>query len=105
MSRPTDPAVEAAAAGRVVAKPEQRHKRQRHGREHLARAPPPEGSRGAFFIPEFCEAHRISIAFFHKLRAQGLGPRVMSVGARVLISVEAAQEWRRGREAAAVGAE
>jgi hypothetical protein len=32
---------------------------------------------------------------------QGLGPAVMKVGHRTLISCESAAEWRRAREAAA----
>jgi hypothetical protein len=52
----------------------------------------------AFSIDEFCELHRITRGFFNKLRTQGLGPRVMKVGRRVLISKEAAADWRRDRE-------
>ena len=55
----------------------------------------------AFSITKFCERHGISESFFHKLQAKGLGPTTMRVGARTLISVEAAAAWRRAREAAA----
>jgi hypothetical protein len=58
----------------------------------------------AFTIKEFCQAHRISQSMFFKLRNQGLGPREMVVGSRRLISVEAAAEWRRAREAVASAA-
>jgi hypothetical protein len=51
-----------------------------------------------FNIPEFCEAHDISEAFYYKLKKQGEGPREMKVGARTLISSESAAEWRRARE-------
>jgi hypothetical protein len=34
----------------------------------------------------------------YKLWAQDIGPRFMNVGAKVLISSEAASEWRRQRE-------
>jgi hypothetical protein len=40
----------------------------------------------------------MSEAFFHKLVALGLGPRIMRVGGRTMISIEAAAEWRRARE-------
>ena len=33
--------------------------------------------------------------FFYKLKKQGEGPREMKVGARTLITLEAAAEWRR----------
>jgi len=56
----------------------------------------------AYSIDEFCAAHRLSPAMYFKLKAAGLGPRTMEVGARTLISVEAAADWRREREAAAV---
>jgi hypothetical protein len=51
-----------------------------------------------FTVAEFCRAHRISVAFFYKLRSQGLTPAEMRVGNRVLISTEAAARWRRQRE-------
>jgi len=54
----------------------------------------------AFSIKNFCARHGISESFFHKLRAKGLGPTMMRVGARTLISVEAAAAWRRAREGA-----
>jgi predicted DNA-binding transcriptional regulator AlpA len=53
----------------------------------------------ALSIPEFCKAHGISEGFFYKLKKQGEGPREMKVGARTLISLESAAEWRRAREA------
>jgi hypothetical protein len=52
----------------------------------------------AFTIPEFCRRHGFSSSFYFKLQNEGLGPRVMKVGARTLISKEAAAEWRRIRE-------
>jgi hypothetical protein len=52
----------------------------------------------AYSIDEFCKAHRIRRAMYYKLDHQGLGPRVMRVGTRALISKEAAADWRRERE-------
>jgi predicted DNA-binding transcriptional regulator AlpA len=67
--------------------------------QFAARAPPPPPvPRLALSIPEFCEAHGISEGFFYKLKKQGEGPREMKVGARTLISLESAAEWRRARE-------
>ncbi|MGX9429725.1 MULTISPECIES: hypothetical protein [Bradyrhizobium] len=57
--------------------------------------------RGAYTIPEFCEAHRISQSMYFKLRSAGLGPREMRALRKVTISIEAAEEWRRARETAA----
>jgi hypothetical protein len=57
-------------------------------------------SRLALSIPEFCESFRIGEDFFYKLKRQGRAPRLMKVGARTLISLAAADEWRRDREAA-----
>jgi len=54
----------------------------------------------AFSIASFCQRHGISESFFHKLKAKGVGPVTMRVGARTLISAEAAARWRREREAA-----
>jgi predicted DNA-binding transcriptional regulator AlpA len=55
----------------------------------------------ALSVTEFCDAHRISRATFYNMVRLGIAPRVMTVGARKLISVEAAAQWRRAREAAA----
>ena len=52
----------------------------------------------AFTVNEFCARHRISVQLFYKNRRQM--PRTFNVGARVLISKEAAAAWRRERERA-----
>jgi predicted DNA-binding transcriptional regulator AlpA len=49
-------------------------------------------------IPEFCRSHRISKSFLYKLAAQGKAPPICKVGARSLITAEAAAEWRRSLE-------
>jgi predicted DNA-binding transcriptional regulator AlpA len=54
----------------------------------------------AFSILEFCARHGMSrSAFYNSLKA-GQGPRLMRVGTRVMVSREAAAEWRREREQA-----
>src|SRR5262245_40043958 len=63
------------------------------------RGPPIE--RAAFTIAEFCRAFRISPDMYFKMARSGWGPKIMKVGTKVLISVEAAEAWRREREAAA----
>ncbi|QDM33523.1 hypothetical protein FNL55_20910 [Tardiphaga sp. vice352] len=52
----------------------------------------------AFTIPEFCAQHGISRALLYKLWTDGIGPRTMRAGSRVLISTESAAAWRRERE-------
>lgn len=59
--------------------------------------PPPV----AFSVPSFCQAHSISKSHFYALVRGGLGPRLMRVGSRTLISAEAAAEWRARCEKAA----
>ena len=54
--------------------------------------------RDAYSIPEHCRRHGISVSFYFKEKAAGRGPREMHIGTRVLISKEAAAEWRRERE-------
>jgi predicted DNA-binding transcriptional regulator AlpA len=61
-------------------------------------SPRPPAPRLTLSIPEFCDAHGISEAFFYKLKKRGEGPRAMKVGARTLITFEAAAEWRRQHE-------
>jgi hypothetical protein len=46
---------------------------------------PPSTPRLALTIPEFCVAHRISEAFYYKLKKQHKGPREMKVGARSFV--------------------
>jgi hypothetical protein len=53
----------------------------------------------AYSVDEFCARHRISPQLFYKFRKQM--PATFKVGARVLISKEAAAAWRRARETAA----
>jgi hypothetical protein len=57
--------------------------------------------RMAYSIRQFCEAHGISVDTYFRMRRAGLGPATMKVGARTLISIEAAAAWRRERELAA----
>lgn len=54
----------------------------------------------AYSVAEFCAAHGISRATFYNLLKRGLGPRIMKLGSRTLISTEAAAEWRQRMEAA-----
>ena len=55
----------------------------------------------AFNIREFCAAHRISESMYYKLREAGLGPREARALSKVIITQEAAAEWRRQRETTA----
>jgi hypothetical protein len=52
----------------------------------------------AYSVEEFCERHRISRAHFYNEVRDRRGPRLMKVGARTLITKEAAADWRRERE-------
>jgi hypothetical protein len=54
----------------------------------------------AYSLPQFARAHQLSESFLDKLRKAGLGPTETRIGARVLISQEAAARWRAEREAA-----
>jgi len=58
-------------------------------------------------VAEFCHQHGISRGTFYKLLGEGRGPKAIKVGRRTLISIEAAEEWRRRMEqtAAASGQE
>lgn len=47
-----------------------------------------------FDVSAFCTAHKISRSFFYRLISEGRGPRLLKLGKRTLISVEAAAEWR-----------
>ena len=53
----------------------------------------------AYSINEWCDEHRISRSFYYELQKKNQGPKTMKVGARRLISHEAAAAWRRQMEA------
>jgi hypothetical protein len=91
---PLDPAITARERGQFVRGASNKNLNPKQpGGPQQTRAPP-DGAYDAFIILEFCRRHRISVSFFHKLRSQGRGPAVMRVGARTLISCEAARAWR-----------
>lgn len=46
-------------------------------------------------IGKFCKRNNMSRGQYYKMRAQGLAPKEMHLGRKVLISIEAAREWRR----------
>jgi hypothetical protein len=64
----------------------------------VADRPIPQGAQ-AYSIRQFCAAHNLSVDSYFRLARRGLMPRTMKVGARTLISAEAAAAWRRAREA------
>lgn len=51
-----------------------------------------------YSVNKFCKAHNISRGTFYNLRKQGKGPKVITLGRLVLISKEAAAEWRKNME-------
>jgi hypothetical protein len=57
-----------------------------------------EHAKPVYTVREFCRAHSICRAKLYQLWAAGDGPRVMRVGVKVLITVDAAAEWRAARE-------
>jgi hypothetical protein len=59
------------------------------------------GRKAAYSIPEFCHDHNISRSSYYNLKRDGIAPREMRVNSRVLISAEAARDWRVEREQAA----
>jgi hypothetical protein len=54
--------------------------------------------RDAYSILEFCRRHNISHGTYYNLKNCGLGPREARAMSRVIISKEAAADWRRDRE-------
>jgi hypothetical protein len=67
-------------------------------RKKQRRKAPPGTELHVYTRERFCDVHGISLGLFHILMRQGRGPRVMKLGRRTLISVEAAAEWRRRME-------
>jgi hypothetical protein len=48
----------------------------------------------AFTISEFCAAHRISRSWLYKEWKAGRGPPIKPIGSKVIITSEAAADWR-----------
>jgi len=63
------------------------------------KVPPIRGPPLAMSIRVFCALHGISEDMFFKMKREWWGPATMKVGSRTLISHEAAERWRREREA------
>ena len=97
-SRPADPVVTDAERGAVVAPENQQQPKARRHDRRQARAPPAHAD--LFSIREFCLRNCITRQFFYELRKRGLGPDLIRLGTRVLISREAAARWRAERERA-----
>lgn len=55
----------------------------------------------ALSIDEFCARHGFCRGSFYNLQKRGKAPKFFHVGARRFITREAAEVWRREREAAA----
>jgi hypothetical protein len=72
-------------------------------RDRARRILPPIYELAAFSVFGFCIAHGLSRSTFYKALRSGEGPRLMKCGRRTLISIEAAQRWRRARERVAAG--
>jgi hypothetical protein len=53
----------------------------------------------AYTIREFCKRHMLSRPTYNRLRADGRGPRVIKLDQKVLITKEAAADWRAEHEA------
>jgi len=61
-----------------------------------------ESEVGSYTLEQFRARHRLSESQYHKLRRQGRGPRVMSVGdCGVRISRQADLDWTAARESEA----
>jgi hypothetical protein len=63
--------------------------------EAADRKPKSTESRDAYSVREFCSRHNLSVGTYYNLKKQGLAPREGRVLGRVLITAEAAAEWRR----------
>lgn len=58
----------------------------------------PTPALAAYSVADFCAAHGITKVLLYSMLKAGTGPRIMKVGRRTLISIEAAADWRRQME-------
>jgi len=47
----------------------------------------------SYTIPQFCDAYHISRGHYYALKEQGLAPKELRLGRRVIITRRAAEEW------------
>ena len=59
----------------------------------------------ALTVAQLCERNQISHVHFYELRKQGRAPRIMKLGRRTLITVQAEADWHKAMEAEAAGAQ
>lgn len=52
----------------------------------------------AFTVPEFCRVHNLSTSGYYELKKEGLTPKEIRLGRKVIITTEAAANWRRKME-------
>jgi len=64
-------------------------------------ASPATVEKRALSVAEFCRSYGVSKSTFYKMVRDGVGPKLMKLGDRTLISIEAVDEWRRRLEGAA----
>jgi hypothetical protein len=62
-------------------------------RENMAK--PDDVPRVAYTVPEFCEAHRLSLSMYYKLKKARQGPCEGHAGTKVIITFESAAAWRK----------
>jgi hypothetical protein len=55
---------------------------------------PPDMEPGAMTIAEFCARYHINRVTLYKMRRDGIGPNVLLIGRKVLITYRAALEWQ-----------
>lgn len=55
--------------------------------------------KATYTLAQFMEGHNVSRTHFYRLQKAGRAPRLMRIGRRVLVSAEAAAEWRKRMEA------
>lgn len=60
----------------------------------MAHEPQSTTTRQVLTIAQFCDDHQISRGFFNVLKQRGDAPDFIKVGRRVLITADAAAEWR-----------
>lgn len=46
-----------------------------------------------YSVRDFCAAHSLSRSFLYRLVKEGLGPKLLKVGSKTLISREEARRW------------
>ena len=75
-------------------------KRKKKRKKRVCRPKPMPANPDMLTVSDFCSQHRISKAFYYRLKRENRGPRETKINSKTLITKENAADWREQLQAA-----